>query len=71
MALLATAWLLGMALPLHPSVQGGMALARWLPLMIHVMAGGLAYALGYIAVPTGRSDLVSILGKVRRRMGAA
>ena len=68
-ALLATAWLLGMALPLHPSVQGGMSLARWLPLMIHVVTGCIAYVVGYIAVPTGRSDVVTILGKARRRAG--
>jgi O-antigen/teichoic acid export membrane protein len=67
--LLATTWLLRRAMPLHPSVVGGMSLARWLPLMIHVVAGCLAYVAGYIAVPTGRTDLVTILGKARRRTG--
>ena len=67
LALLVATWLLSAVMPLHPGVKGGMSLARWLPLMIHVTVGGLAYALGYIAVPTGRSDLVSILGKLRRR----
>ena len=67
--LLATSWLLRWAMPLHPSVVGGMSLTRWLPLMIHVVAGCLAYVAGYIAVPTGRTDLVTILGKMRRRTG--
>jgi hypothetical protein len=68
-ALLAASWLMGTVAPLHPSVKGGMSLARWLPLMIHVTVGALAYAAGYLAVPIGRADFVAIFGKFRRRVG--
>jgi O-antigen/teichoic acid export membrane protein len=48
-------------------VKAWVGLARWMPLVGHLAAGCLAYAAGYLAVPTGRADLVEILGKLRRR----
>jgi O-antigen/teichoic acid export membrane protein len=42
-------------------------LIRWLPLVVHVMIGVLAYGLGYLIVPTGRGDLASLRRKLRRR----
>ena len=47
-------------------VVGGRSLARWLPLALHVGVGGMAYAVGYLAAPAGRGDLVEILRKLRR-----
>jgi O-antigen/teichoic acid export membrane protein len=55
------------AFPLHPDPRGGMVLTRWLPLVAHLSACCLAYALGYLASPVGRADLAEILGKVRGR----
>ena len=46
-----------------------MAPGRWLPLVVHVAVGCLAYTAGYLAVPTGRGDFVAIFGKFRRRVG--
>ena len=56
--------------PLHPSVKGGMSLGRWMPLVWHLSAGCVAFALGYLATPTGRSDAAEVLGKLRRRVAA-
>jgi hypothetical protein len=46
-------------------------LIRWLPLVIHVMIGVLAYGLGYLIVPRGRGDLASFRRKLRGRRAAA
>jgi hypothetical protein len=56
-------------MPLHPSAERGMSLVRWLPLAIHLAIASAAYASGYLAVPTGRTDLVEIVGKFRSRRG--
>lgn len=49
--------------PLHPSPKGGMSPARWLPLGLHLAACSLAYVVGYVATPVGRTDLVEVAGK--------
>jgi O-antigen/teichoic acid export membrane protein len=67
LALLVTAAAVRAAYPLHPSPVGGMSLTRWLPLAGHLTVGCLAYAAGYLAAPTGRSDLVAMIGKLRHR----
>ena len=56
--------------PLHPSVKGGMSLMRWMPLVWHLSAGCVAFAVGYVATPTGWNDAAEILGKLRRRVAA-
>jgi O-antigen/teichoic acid export membrane protein len=66
-ALLLATWALRSFSPLHPSPRGGMSLARWLPLVAHLLVGCLAYAAGYLAAPAGRADLTEVLGKLRRR----
>jgi O-antigen/teichoic acid export membrane protein len=66
-ALLAATTAMQAAMPLHPSPQGGMSLMRWMPLAIHLAVASVAYAGGYLAVPTGRTDLIEIMGKFRRR----
>jgi len=40
---------------------------RALPLILHLGAGTLAYAGGYLLVPAGRSDLFELTNKLRRR----
>ena len=57
--------------PLHPSVKGGMSLLRWMPLVWHLSIGCAAFAAGYVATPTGRSDAAEILGKLRRRVAVS
>jgi O-antigen/teichoic acid export membrane protein len=52
---------------LQAIVGASMALLRWLPLVIHLAVGCAAYVAGYLATPTGRGDLVEIVGKLRRR----
>ncbi len=42
-------------------------LARALPFLADLALGCLAYAAGYLAVPTGRGDLAALAGKLRRR----
>jgi O-antigen/teichoic acid export membrane protein len=68
-ALLATAALFARALPLHPSPHGGMALARWAPLVVQLTVCCLAYLGGYLAVPAGRGDLDGLRSKLRARLG--
>jgi hypothetical protein len=40
---------------------------RALPLILHLGAGTLAYVGGYLLVPVGRSDLIELTNKLRRR----
>ena len=47
------------------------SLLRWVPMAAHVGAGCLGYAAGYLAVPTGRGDLVEIVGKFKTRRDGA
>ncbi len=39
------------------------------PLLVHLAIGVLAYAIGYVLVPSGRADVVAIAAKLRRRLG--
>ena len=55
--------------PLHPSPLGGMSLARWMPLVGHLVVGCLAYAAGYLGAKVGRADLAAVVGRLRRRVG--
>jgi O-antigen/teichoic acid export membrane protein len=57
----------GTAAAVRAGLRAVMALLRWLPLVEHLIVGCLAYAAGYLAVPSGRADLVEIAGKLRRR----
>ena len=40
---------------------------RAVPLLVHLMAGTLAYAGGYLLIPTGRRDLIELATKLLRR----
>jgi O-antigen/teichoic acid export membrane protein len=65
LALVAATWLLRQAMPVnYPGVR---LWTRALPLLIHLAVGTLAYLIGYVAVPTGRSDLAELRGKLMRR----
>ena len=48
------------AWPLAPTPGGGLSLLRWLPLAAHL-------AVGCLAAPAGRADLIEVAGKLRRR----
>ncbi len=65
LALVAATAVVRLIWPLNPSPGGGFSLFRWLPLVVHLAIGCLAYATGYLAVPAGRADLIEIAGKVR------
>ena len=65
-ALLATSWALN-ASGFSADPRGGALFARMLPMVIHLSVGLLAFAAGYLAVPTGRADLLLLLAKFRRR----
>ncbi|MCA1684907.1 MAG: polysaccharide biosynthesis C-terminal domain-containing protein [Planctomycetia bacterium] len=70
LALVVAALALRAAFPLHPSPAGGLSLTRWLPLAAHLAAGCLAYAVGYLAAPAGRADLIEAAAKFRHRPAA-
>jgi hypothetical protein len=64
-ALVAATGIAGLWLPIPP--YGSPTAARLVPLLVHLTLGSVAYAAGYLAVPTGRGDLVSLAGKLRAR----
>jgi len=53
-------------LPADPGNDRG--LFRYLPFVLNLSVGSLAYALGYVTTPTGRADLVLIGRKLGRRI---
>jgi O-antigen/teichoic acid export membrane protein len=63
--LLAAAWACRIVVP--PDPIGTHPIARALPLLWNLGAGLAAYLAGYLAVAEGRSDLLVLLGKMRRR----
>jgi O-antigen/teichoic acid export membrane protein len=67
-ALVASTWLLRLALP--PDPLGTTASARTILLLGHLAFGSLAYVAGYLAVPTGRGDLAALVGWLRRRLAS-
>jgi O-antigen/teichoic acid export membrane protein len=64
-ALMAVACLLRLLMPI--TFPGTALLTRAVPLLIHLSAATLAYAAGYLLVPTGRGDFVELTGKLFRR----
>ena len=68
-ALVASTWVLRMALP--PDPPGTTPSARSILLLGHLAFGSLAYVAGYLAVPTGRGDLAALVGWLRRRLASA
>ncbi|HVG47726.1 MAG TPA: hypothetical protein VM899_06270 [Rubellimicrobium sp.] len=68
-ALVASTWLLRLALP--PDPLGTTASVRTILLLGHLAFGSLAYVAGYLAVPTGRGDLAALVGWLRRRLASA
>ena len=66
-ALLLTTWLMSLFMPMHPSPEKGMSILRWMPLAAHVGIAGLAYAIGYLAVPVGRGDWHELSNKLVRQ----
>ncbi len=48
----------------YPLNKGQMPLLPWLPLVIHLSVGCLAYAVGYLALPVGRADVVEVVAKL-------
>jgi O-antigen/teichoic acid export membrane protein len=56
---------------LSPWPQGSRGLLAALPLLANLAVGCLAYLAGYAAVPSGRGDLLALLGKIRPRRAAA
>jgi hypothetical protein len=64
-ALIAVTWLLR---EVFPVTYPGLTLAtRAIPLLIHLVIGTLAYVAGYVLVPSGRSDLAEVSGKLLGR----
>jgi O-antigen/teichoic acid export membrane protein len=63
--LIATTWLLR---EVFPVTYPGLTLAtKAIPLLIHLVIGTLAYLAGYMLVPSGRSDLAEVSGKLLGR----
>ncbi len=67
-ALVASTWVLRLALP--PDPPGATPSARSVLLIGHLASGSLAYVAGYLAVPTGRGDLAALVGWLRRRLAS-
>ncbi|MHC5543505.1 polysaccharide biosynthesis protein, partial [Singulisphaera rosea] len=49
------------------NLTGSTLLVRAIPLFAHLSVGCLAYAIGYLAIPSGRSDLAMITRRFRSR----
>ena len=63
--LVLTTWLLRQVMPI--GYPGNTLLTRSIPLLVHLSIGTMAYAAGYLLIPTGRGDFVELWGKFRRR----
>lgn len=68
LALVAASGLLAIFFPCE--VRGATFLAKAWPLLAHLTVGCLAYAVGYLAAPTGRSDLRALILKLSGRTGS-
>jgi hypothetical protein len=67
LTLVVATWLLRQAMPI---TYPGIALwTRAIPLVVHLSLGTLAYAAGYILVPSGRGDLAEVWSKLQRHSG--
>ncbi len=64
-ALVVATWAFGQAVPADPVSPGGWG--KYAPLATNLAVGCLAYLAGYVATPTGRSDLGLIGRKFLRR----
>jgi O-antigen/teichoic acid export membrane protein len=62
--LVAVTWIVRLVFP--PTQPGSTVLVRSLPLLGHLSAGCVAYAAGYLLVPTGRGDAAMLVRKLRR-----
>lgn len=63
--LIAATWACRVWAPIN--LQGSNLLTRSIPLLAHLTVGCLAYAAGYLAIPSGRADLALITRRFRRR----
>ncbi|CAN5809403.1 oligosaccharide flippase family protein [soil metagenome] len=66
LALLLATWGLRAIWSAEPAI-GADPLSRSIPLLVHLSIGCVAYVAGYLAVPVGRADLTTLLGKLGRR----
>ena len=64
-ALVSVTWLLRQILPI--TYPGTALWTRATPLVIHLLMGTLAYAGGYILIPSGRGDFNEVTRKLMRR----
>ena len=64
-ALILATWLMRQFVPV--TWPGTTLWIRAFPLLIHLTIGTLAYASGYLLVPSGRNDLTELWSKLRRR----
>jgi Na+-driven multidrug efflux pump len=64
-ALILLTWLLRQVMPV--TYPGTALYSRAFPLLFHLVAGTLAYAVGYLLAPSGRGDLSELWGKLRQR----
>jgi O-antigen/teichoic acid export membrane protein len=62
--LVAATWACRLVFP--SLMPGSTVLVRSLPLLGHLAVGCLAYAAGYLLVPTGRADLAALSHRLRR-----
>ena len=67
--LVPTAWICSVVVP--PEPVGVTLVSRSLPLLVNLLVGVSAYLLGYMAVPTGRSDLTALIRQIRKRPRAS
>jgi O-antigen/teichoic acid export membrane protein len=64
-ALALTAWLMNAILPADPAGQA--VQIRTLTLIVHLVLGTIAYAVGYFAAPWGRLDLALCINQIKTR----
>jgi O-antigen/teichoic acid export membrane protein len=62
--LVASTWILRQVQPV--SFPGVSLWTRAVPLLLHLAVGSLAYAVGYLLVPSGRGDLAALRARLRR-----
>jgi O-antigen/teichoic acid export membrane protein len=64
-ALAVASWFLGQVFSSDPAAASG--LGKYLPFVIHLTAGCLAYGVGYMTTSSGRADLAALVRRVLRR----